>query len=310
MTDAVLVYSREAIEQGSRSFAVASRLFPAGIRDDAWMLYAWCRYCDDEIDGQTQGHGAVGLTPAVAAGKLLELRERTRAAYEGRSTSEPVFTAFQRVTQRHHIPEEEALALLEGFEMDVSGRVYETLEDTLEYSYHVAGVVGVMMARIMGVTDHDVLRRAQDLGLAFQLTNIARDVLEDAKGGRIYLPGRWLDEAGVPRDQVADPAHRQAVAAAAQRLVRAAEPFYDSARWGLRDLPPRSAWAIATARGVYRAIGRHVAHRGPMAWNTRTSVDRKDKMLLLARGGLIAMWVKTIDGWRPPPPRPALWTRI
>ena len=310
MSDEVLDYSREAIERGSKSFAVASRLFPAAIRDDAWMLYAWCRHCDDEIDGQSQGHGAVGLDPAVAGAKLVALRSRTRAAFEGEPTNDPVFTAFQRVMRRHQIPASEALAMLDGLEMDVRGRVYETLEDTLDYSYHVAGVIGVMMARIMGVTDPDVLRRAQDLGLAFQLTNIARDVLEDARGGRVYLPAIWLDGAGVPRDRVADPTYRPAVAAAAQRLVRAAEPFYDSARWGLRDLPPRSAWAIATARGVYRAIGRHVAHKGPMAWNTRTSVDRKDKLLLLGRGGLIALWVKTVDGWRAPPPRPALWTRF
>ena len=88
--------------------------------------------------------------------------------------------------------------LLQGFEMDVEGRRYDTLEDTLDYAYHVAGVVGVMMARIMGVQDAPTLRRAQDLGLAFQLTNIARDVVEDARGGRVYLPGQWLDEAGVP----------------------------------------------------------------------------------------------------------------
>lgn len=310
MTDAVLDHSRQSMEQGSKSFATAARLFPREIRDDAWMLYAWCRHCDDEIDGQVLGHGAVGIDPELARAKLVELRHRTASALSGETQDEPVFAALQRVARRHAIPAGEAMDLLSGFEMDVLGRRYDTLEDTLDYCYHVAGVVGVMMARIMGVDDAPTLRRAQDLGLAFQLTNIARDVVEDAEGGRVYLPGRWLDDAGVPRDEVALPRHREAVADAARRLVMAAEPFYASARWGLRDLNPRSAWAIATARGVYRAIGRHVARAGSHAWDGRTSIDRSDKIVLLARGGLIAVWSKTLDAWRRPPPRPALWTHV
>lgn len=310
MTDAVLDHSRHSIEQGSKSFATASRLFPRSIRDDAWMLYSWCRHCDDEIDGQVLGHGAVGIDPVLAARKLAELRTRTRSALAGEPQAEPVFAALQRVALRHNIPAEEAMDLLAGFEMDVLGRRYDTFEDTLEYCYHVAGVVGVMMARIMGVADAPTLRRAQDLGLAFQLTNIARDVVEDANGGRVYLPGDWLEQARVPRDQIALPAHREAVAGIAQRLVSAAEPFYASARWGLRDLNPRSAWAIATARGVYRAIGRHVAQAGPHAWDGRTSVDRTGKLVLLGRGGLIAIWSKTMDACRRPPARPPLWTHV
>ena len=310
MTDAVLDHSRQSMEQGSKSFAAAARLFPAAIRDDAWMFYAWCRHCDDEIDGQVLGHGAVGIDPVLAGRKLVELRERTAAALAGEPQTDPVFTAFQRVAARHAIPAEEAMDLLQGFEMDVEGRSYDTLEDTLDYAYHVAGVVGVMMARIMGVQDAPTLRRAQDLGLAFQLTNIARDVVEDARGGRVYLPGQWLDEAGVPRDQVDQPRHRQAVAHTAQRLVAAAEPYYASARWGLRDLNPRSAWAIATARGVYRAIGRHVSRSGAKAWDGRTSVDKAGKLALVGRGALITLWCKTLDAWREPPPRPALWTHI
>ncbi len=310
MSDVVVETSRRTIEQGSKSFATASRLFPHDVRDDAWMLYAWCRHCDDEIDGQVLGHGAVGIDRDLATAKLTELRRQTLSAMAGEPQSDPVFQAFQRVVTRHAIPEHEPMDLLHGFQMDVEDRRYETLEDTLEYAWHVAGVVGVMMARVMGVTDAPTLRRAQDLGLAFQLTNIARDVIEDAKGGRVYLPGQWLDEAGVPRDQVAAPEHRRAVAATAQRLVLAAEPYYASARWGLPRLGGRSAWAIATARGVYRAIGRQVARIGADAWEGRPSVNRRGKLALVARGFLIAVWVRTIDSWRTAPPRPELWTRV
>ena len=310
MTDAVLRNSHQAIKQGSKSFATAARLFPKEIRDDASMLYAWCRHCDDEIDGQVMGHGAVGLKADVAAAKLRELRARTRSALDGAAQEHPVFAAFQRVAMRHRIPAEEAMDLLRGFEMDVEGREYINLDDTMDYAYHVAGVVGVMMARIMGVESPEVLRRAQDLGLAFQLTNIARDVVEDARGGRVYLPARWLEEERIPVEAVADSSSREAVARVATRLVAAAEPYYESARWGLRDLSIRSAWAIATARGVYRAIGHRVVDAGALAWERRVSTSRASKVALLALGGLIALRAGAVDRLRTPPPRPALWTRV
>jgi phytoene synthase len=310
MTDDVLRSSHQAIEQGSKSFATAARLFPRAIRDDASMLYAWCRHCDDEIDGQVMGHGGVGLKADIAAGKLQELRARTRSALDGAAQDDPVFAAFQRVARRHAIPAEDAMDLLRGFEMDVEGRRYRTLDDTMDYAYHVAGVVGVMMARIMGVENRDVLRRAQDLGLAFQLTNIARDVVEDANVGRVYLPALWLEEAGIAVEAVAAAASREAVARVAARLVAAAEPYYESARWGLRDLSVRSAWAIATARGVYRAIGHRVVDRGALAWDRRVSTSGASKMALLALGALTALRSGTFDRLRAPPPRSALWTRV
>ena len=144
--------------------------------------------------------------------------------------------------------------------MDVQGRGYRTLDDVLQYAFHVAGVVGVMMAEVMGVRQRPTLQRACDLGMAFQLTNVARDVVEDARNGRLYLPADWLAEAGLPADPraVADPANRPAVAAVAGRLLDAADGYYRSARDGLSYLPVRSAWAIASARG---RLSRHRAAR-------------------------------------------------
>lgn len=310
MTDAVLQTSRDLITQGSRSFSAASRLFPSRLREDAWMLYAWCRHCDDEVDGQVLGHGAVGLDAALARAKLNELKRLTEAALAGERMADPVFEAFQRVALRHDVPAREPLALLDGFAMDVDARVYRTLEDTLDYAWHVAGVVGVMMARIMGVRDRDVLRRAQDLGLAFQLTNIARDVVEDAKGGRVYLPRAWLTEAGVPQGAEPDPEHRAGVAVATGRLLDVAEAYYNSARWGLKDLDTRSAWAIATARRVYRQIGRIVARRGGQAWDSRASVSRPDKLWQVALAAGTVVRAKSLDSLGRAPERPALWTKI
>jgi 15-cis-phytoene synthase len=306
MSDAVVAASRDSINRGSTSFAAAARLFDRRIRDDASMLYAWCRHCDDEIDGQVLGHGAVGLDPALAAQKLAELEDKTRRAMDGEPVVDPAFAAFQRVALCHGIPAQQPLDLLHGFRMDVEGRTYATLEETLLYAYHVAGVVGVMMAQVMGVRDLTTLRRASDLGIAFQLTNIARDVLEDAKGGRVYLPLEWLGVATTPA-AVADPTNRPAVFAATERLLAAAEPYYASARWGLEALGFRSAWAIAAAHGVYRRIGLNVRAMGAAGMDRRATTGNAAKLALVLRGGLVAARAAMIDRHRAAPPRSGLW---
>ena len=311
MTDLVAA-SRETIQKGSQSFAAAAALFDPRTRADAEMLYAWCRHCDDVIDGQTLGHEREVLDPAEVEQRLIGLYAQTRAALAGEPTDDPAFGAFREVARRRTLPDRYPIELIDGFAMDVAGRRYQTIEDTLDYCWHVAGVVGVMMAIVMGVEPDDLetLRRAQDLGLAFQLTNIARDIVEDARNGRIYLPADWLAQAGIPENAVASPEHRAAVADLARRLVETAEPYYASARWGLRGLPFRSAWAVAAARGVYREIGVKVVARGPAAWDARVSTSSAEKIGLALGGGLMALRGATLDRWGKAPPRPALWSKI
>ncbi|HEX8470971.1 MAG TPA: phytoene/squalene synthase family protein [Brevundimonas sp.] len=312
MTDAVLAASKESIVKGSKSFRSASRLFDPAVREDAWLLYAWCRRCDDEIDGQDHGFGHEELSEDEQKRRLEGLYRQTRRALAGERMDDQTFAAFQRVALRHRLPERWPLDLLDGFAMDVEHREYRTLDDVMAYCWHVAGVVGVMMARVMGVFDNEVLRRAQDLGLAFQLTNISRDVLEDAQNGRVYLPADWLIEAGLEptAEAVADPNNRAAVHAVTARLLAAAEPYYDSARVGLRGLPFRSSMAIAAARGVYREIGRKVIRRGPGVWTRRVSVGKAMKLWLFGRSVLIAIWTRILDRGKAPPPRPEMWTRV
>ena len=304
------VQSREAIQKGSKSFAAAAALFDAETRADAEMLYAWCRHCDDVIDGQTLGHGMSPVEDAPA--RLVALYAQTRAALAGEPPADPQFAAFQTVAQRRQIPERYALDMIDGFAMDVEGRRYQTLDELLDYCWGVAGVVGTMMALVMGTKPDALptLRRAQDLGLAFQLTNIARDIVEDARNDRVYVPRAWLAELGVPETAVADPAYRGQVAIMAKRLVEAAEPYYASARWGLRDLPVRCAWAIAAARGVYRQIGLDVVKVGDKAWDERVVVSGRMKAWRALEGGVIALRSALFDRLIKPPARPDMWSKI
>ena len=306
MNDQVIDHSTQAINVGSKSFAAAAKLFDERTRQSAVMLYAWCRHCDDVIDGQTLGHGQVEGDRAAGEARLAELVELTERAYAGVPMSDPAFAAFQQVIQRHQIQREYPLEHLAGFRMDVQDYRYRTLDDTLLYCYRVAGVVGLMMAKVMGAEAESTLDRACDLGLAFQLTNIARDIVEDAEIGRIYLPDEWLSEAGIARDEIGLSAHRAALATLAARLIDQAEPYYQSASQGLRDLPLRSAWSIATAHGVYRQIGIEVKARGAAAWDTRVSTSGAQKLQFLLGGGVLALASRRM----PVRPRPAfLWTR-
>jgi len=161
----------------------------------------------------------------------------------------------------------------------------------------------------MGVRDRDALRRASDLGIAFQLTNIARDVVEDAGVGRVYLPAQWLREAGIAPESIAAPENQAALARVVARLLDAAEPYYASASVGITALRPRCAWAVATAKNVYREIGMRVLALGPRAWNERTVVPRSRKLYHVMVGAVEAAAAISIQRARPKPSRAGLWTR-
>jgi phytoene synthase len=212
--------ARAAIARGSKSFALASRLFDPPTRARATMLYAWCRHCDDVTDEQELGMGFLGRAGTMRE-RVAALREETHAALNGGRPRGTPFMALRRVADETGLPERYAMDLITGFEMDADERLYRTEADMLGYCYHVAGCVGVMMAVVMGVAPHDraTLERASDLGLAFQMNNIARDLIEDAARGRCYLPAQWLAEADIPPGEEAKPWARERLATVAARLV-------------------------------------------------------------------------------------------
>lgn len=186
---AVLVAAaRETIVRGSQSFAAASRLFAPTTRERAWLLYAWCRTADDLTDGQELGgKGVIGTDAAATQSRLEKL---SLVALEGDAEVPAAFEALRVVSRETGLPRRLVADHLAGFALDANGWQPATEDDLLRYCYHVAGSVGCMMAVVMGVdpADRDTLDRACDLGLAFQLANIARDIVADAEQDRCYLP--------------------------------------------------------------------------------------------------------------------------
>jgi len=261
---------RALLREGSRTFHAASFLLPKEVRDRATALYAFCRVADDAVD-HGGGHAA-----------LDALRERLDRVYAGHPHAHPIDRAFAVVIAECAIPRVVPDALLEGLAWDVEGRTYTELSDVLAYAVRVAGTVGVMMALAMGVRARESVARAIDLGVAMQLSNIARDVGEDARAGRIYLPRRWLDELDIDSGTFADAATCAAgVTQVVRRLLVVGDELYQRGSSGIDGLPWTCRPGIRAARALYAEIGREVERRGDTAMSTRAVVTSRRKLRVL-----------------------------
>ncbi|MBL8790084.1 MAG: phytoene/squalene synthase family protein [Rhizobiales bacterium] len=251
-TPADLAHCRQMIRQGSRSFHLASLLLPTQARGHARALYGFCRMADDLVDQSEDATEAVAM-----------LARRLDLIYAGEPAPSPTDRAFADVVHRFAIPRSIPEALIEGFAWDSIGRSYDSYSEVVSYGVRVAGTVGVMMSLIMGQRNPQALARAIDLGVAMQLSNIARDIEDDARLGRVYVPGAWLRESGcTPGDVLA---HAACAAEAASRLVAEADLLYARARVGIAMLPRSCRASINAARLLYREIGCLAArqrHRG------------------------------------------------
>jgi 15-cis-phytoene synthase len=268
---------RAALRNGSKTFLAASMLLPRRVHEPACALYAFCRVADDAVDAPDHVDQRLGA--------VLRLRRRLDLAYAGTPMDHCADRALAVVVEKYGIPRALFDALLEGFEWDVGGRRYETLEDLHEYAARVAGTVGAMMALLMGVRSANGLARACDLGVAMQLSNIARDVGEDARMGRLYLPRAWLVEAGIDPDRWLErPAFTPALGMVVKRLLASADALYRRVDSGVACLPLSCRPGINAARFLYAEIGHEVERRGldSVSGRARVSASRKLAVLLVA----------------------------
>jgi phytoene synthase len=295
--------ARVAIRKGSKSFAAASRLFDRDTREKVWLLYAWCRRCDDLADAQDHG-GALG-DQSAAQKRLGTIRDLTAKAFAGEETGDPAFDAFGLVALETGITPQMADDVIAGFALDAADWRPRDEGDLMQYCFHVAGAVGVMMAVVMGVdpADEDTLDRACDLGLAFQLANIARDVKEDNAAGRCYIPLEWLAEADIPPGMHVRPVYRKELVGLVERLVTLSRIHERSARIGAGRLNFRQRWAVLSAAGIYGAIATEVKRQGEHAWDHRVHTSRSAKLGFVLK----AFW----EAFSPPPKakEPPRWNR-
>jgi 15-cis-phytoene synthase len=284
----LVTYARDSITRGSKSFAMASKLFDRQTRERVWLLYAWCRKCDDMADGQD--HGGAMAHVADPAARLTAIRTLTAKAFTGEPTGEPAFDALAVVARECGLTPKMAGDVIDGFALDAADWRPKTEDDLYRYCFHVAGAVGVMMAVVMGVdaAEDATLDRACDLGLAFQLANIARDVAEDAAAGRCYLPQDWLAEKGIEPTELMAAQHRSALTDITKRLCDMSERYEASAKVGAARLPLRARWAVLSAAGIYGDIARKVRAQGAAAFDARVFSSKSAKLTWVAKSLLRA----------------------
>lgn len=257
--DTVPADGSEVIQKHSRSFAVAARLLPVAIRQDVQRLYAWCRWCDDAVDSCDD--------QSIARGRLKLLRSDVVRIYRGQQPHHRASAWLAELVEKYSISRELPLGLLDGMEMDLDLDQFRSEEELLRYCYHAAGVVGLMLCHIFGVTDPRAMRHAKSLGMAMQLTNIARDVREDSERNRCYLPKTWLPE-GV------DGSSEQQIALAVKRALDLAEQYYEIGNAGIHYLPSGVRRPIRIASAVYREIGLEIRRTGYCVMQGRVVVPK------------------------------------
>lgn len=275
------VICQKILWEGSRSFAAASLLMPSRIRWPASAIYAFCRWADDSVDVNKQ-----------ESDPLSHVRARLEAAFRGRPHDHPVDRVFSRTVQQHEIPRAMFDALLEGFGWDLARRRYDTISDLMAYSARVASSVGVMMSLVMNRRDPVALARACDLGAAMQLTNIARDVGEDARAGRVYLPLEWLEEEQIdPNELLSNPRFSYGLGKVVERLLQESRRLYQRAESGIGLLPWDCRPTIAAARLIYAEIGEEIRNAGydSISRRVHTSGIRKIELLLKAAAWAVAV---------------------
>jgi len=276
--------ARAALARHARSFRFAGLFLPGDRLDTAAVVYAFCRAVDDAVDE------APSLLAAQAEAAALQ------AELHGRAPPRPTVAAFLAVARREGIDVRYAAELVQGVASDAVARLaVADDEELLRYCYRVAGTVGGLMCGVLGVRDPRAVPHAVDLGIGMQLTNICRDVLEDAHKGRVYLPATRLGDAGIDASTFIDDvvARRESVVATA-RVVRAllnvADRYYASAEAGMRFIPARSRLAILVASRVYRAIGTKLLARDADALQGRMATTLLEKVGC-ALGALVAFLV-------------------
>jgi phytoene synthase len=261
------------MRDGSKSFFSAARILPAKIRDSAIALYAFCRMLDDMVDDLDAPEDVI-----------KQIEYRFDRIYAQNPEDIPADRALALVVERFLIPRNILEALVEGFRWDRSGRQYQTIDELCDYAARVASTVGAMMTLIMGVRDRNILERACELGLAMQLTNIARDVGEDARNQRLYLPRDWLVSEGIdPDDWLEKPIFNDAISRVIQRLISHADEMYERASYGIVGLPRNCRSAIAAASLIYSEISRQIERQGLDSISHRAVVSKKKKILLLLK---------------------------
>lgn len=268
-------YCKNKTEQSGSSFTVSFLFLSKDRRDAMTALYAFCREVDDVVDECTDYN--------VAQVKINWWKSEIENLYDDKP-QHPVSFALQPVINGFNLSKEHFLEIIDGMEMDLKFNRYEDFKQLQLYCYRVASVVGLLSAQIFGFKNRATLKYAHDLGMAFQLTNIIRDVGEDARRGRIYLPLDELKKANVSEEDILNGSESAEVKALMLFQIERAESFYDKALTLLPKEDTKQQRAGLMMAAIYRTLLREIYSDGPeKVLNQRTSIPPFRKLILASK---------------------------
>lgn len=262
-------FCREMARREAKNFYWGFISLPHDQRMAIYALYDFARQVDDEVDGAPR--------PELIPQRLAAQRERVRRCVIG-EFDDPVMQVLSRAVKRYAIPESELRELIDGVERDCTRTRYETWDELREYCRLVASVVGRMCVRIFGFTDDEALLRADDLGLALQLTNILRDVREDAEMGRIYLPQEELRRFGITEDAMLRVEPGSGWDALIAFEVRRARELFKRGYEVLRYIPRRPAACVQTMAGIYERLLGKIEKDPQLPLRERAALSKGEKL--------------------------------
>ncbi len=267
--------AEDILNTHARSFRWASVLLPQQARREAAVVYAFCRLADDAVDEAE--------TAELGRDALMHLL----AELDGHEDARDIVVAFRHVMRVRNIPRRAVDELCAGILSDTDRVRMQDDGELLRYCYRVAGCVGLLMCGVIGVEDERAFPYALDLGIGMQLTNICRDVLEDLKMDRIYVPRSRLVAAGVDPDRLREQAERgeepPGLRVVIRDLLDLAERYYASGNAGMHFIPLRARFSMMAAARIYRAIGLELRQRDCTAFEGRVSTSKVTKLVWLTR---------------------------
>jgi 15-cis-phytoene synthase len=274
-------YCHQKAAQSGSSFTLSFIFLPKNKRQAMTALYAFCREVDDVVDECTDFN--------VAQTKLNWWKNEIVNLYAN-TPQHPVTKALQPFVAEFSLAQEHFLEIIDGMEMDLKFNRYEDFEQLQLYCYRVASLVGLLSAQIFGFSNHNTLKYAQDLGMAFQLTNIIRDVGEDARRGRIYLPLDELTKAGVSEEDILQSRESEAVKKLMEFQIARAENFYDKALLELPNEDMKQQHPGLMMAAIYRTLLREIKLDGAQkVLNSRISLGGLRKLWLV-----FSIWLRKV----------------
>ena len=310
MSHELTQYAQQSISKGSKSFALAAMFFDGQTRQDVWLLYSWCRFVDDIADGELPVFKKKNLLQIIKK-NLLNFKNASDDLNQNQNQNQnqqlnkefdlskiddeqvlfhPAQRSFLYLVKKYKMNTQYAIDLIRGMEWDLEFRPIKDQIDLEDYCYCVAGTVGLMMCSIMGVKNTAAYPFAKAMGNAMQITNICRDLLEDRQRGRCYLPvdvvrsnfNLQLGYDEIYQWMMTKMTNEQLYSIAVLELRRADE-LYEEGQQGIIYLPLRAAWAVLSAKYIYRQIGVKITQLGVAAISIRVFTTKFEKILLIFR---------------------------